>query len=199
MPQYDRQEALKKAAENLRRQKENEAREEKEYFEKITSGTPWLFFKILVAFCTLMILCTTIDVFVDGHSKKLGENEWKIDRNLYMRGHQSISVDDHLFIASFREWNGHIDNSLIVTYSPIFQTEKKLRFTQEVSEGVEIQHEVLRRRSIFTWFPFVQLFLLIPLLTFIFKAQKPLFAFARGASLFLVLPTTLVLLFFLLT
>jgi hypothetical protein len=48
----------------------------------------------------------------------------------------------------------------------------------------------------FNWFPAFQLFLLIPLLTFIFKRQKPWFNFARIASMVIVFPGMLMVIFF---
>lgn len=191
MSYYNREESLRIAAEKLRRKAEEEKRKDKEFYEKITSGTPWLLFKIVVVFCTLMTVLTIVEIFVDGKSKKLDEKDWKIDRDLYAFGHQSIKVGDYLFIAYFEEWSGHVDNSFKITYTPIFQTGKKLSYDQEVYEGGVIRHEVIRQRSIFTWFPYFQIFMLIPLLTLIFKTQKPWFNFARVASFIFVLPGTL--------
>ena len=57
-----REESLRIAAEKVRLKKEKEEREDKEFYERITSGAPWLFFKIVVVFCTMMALITTIEV-----------------------------------------------------------------------------------------------------------------------------------------
>jgi hypothetical protein len=194
MPQYNREEALRIAAEKLRRKAEKEKREENEFYERITSGTPWFLFKIVVAFCTLMVVLTTIEVFVDGKTKKLDEKDWKIDRQLYLMGHQSIKTGDYLFVASFQEWMGHVDTTFEITYSPIFRTGKMLSYDQKVSEATVIRQEVIRRRSIFTWFPYFQILMLLPLFTFIFKAQKPWFNFARVGSMVIVLPGILLVL-----
>ncbi|MFN6083831.1 MAG: hypothetical protein ACK476_02745, partial [Fluviicola sp.] len=58
------------------------------------------------------------------------------------------------------------------------------------------KHEELRQNSIFNWFPFLQIALLIPLVTYIFKRQKPWFNFARVASMVVVFPGCLVVLYF---
>ncbi len=186
--EFTREEKLIIAAEKVRRKEEEEKRKEKEYYERITNGTPWLLFKLVAGFCTLMMILTTIDVLVDGETKKLTENEWKIDRQLYAIGYQSVKVEGYLFVPPLRNWLGHIDDSFEITYSPIFRTGKWLSYDQEVGESHVIRQETIRVRSIFTWFPYLQIVMLIPLLTVIFKAQKPMFNFARVASLILILP-----------
>jgi len=196
MSQLSREEKLQRLKEKVRKQKEEEARKEREYYKKVTSGAPWLLFTIVTGYCALLFVLTTIDIFVDGSSEKLTENEWRIDRQLYAPGHQSIKVEDALFIAYFPEWNGHKDDSFEIIYSPIFNTGKKLSYIQEIEEGVEIERQVIRRRSIFTWFPYLQIMLLIPILTFFLKAQKPWFTFARYASLFLIAPGSLLVVLF---
>lgn len=195
MSRYSREEALLIAAEKVKRKAEKEQREEDEFYGRITSGTQWLLFKIVVGFCTLMVVLTTIDVLVDGETKDLDESEWAIDRELYMIAHQSITVDGALFVAPFKNWRGHVDNSFAMTYSPIFGTPKKMSYDQDLSGVGTMRQETIRRRSIFTWFPYFQIVMLIPLLTFFYKRQKPLFNFARVMSLIIVLPGILLVLF----
>lgn len=185
---YNREEALRIASEKLRRKAEEEKRAENEYYEKITTGTPWLLFKIIVIFCTLMMFITTFEIFVDGETKKLDKSEWKIDRDLYIFSHQSIVVGDYLFTPHFRDWLGNVEDSYEITYSPIFKTGKRLSYDIQVNETTVRRHETIRRRSIFTWFPFFQIIMLIPLATFIFKRQKPWFNFARVGSMILIFP-----------
>ena len=188
----NRQETFRIAAEKMRQKKEKEEREEKEFYERITSGTPWLIFKSIVIFCTLIALAATFDVFVDGPSKKLTEKDWKINREWEWTWHKILDVEGYMFTPELGNWSDHVENSLEIIYSPIFRTGKKLRYDVEVSESIIIKgQEEIRQRSIFTWFPAFQIFLLIPLATFIFKRQKPWFSFARIVSLFLVFPGTL--------
>lgn len=197
MSQYSREEALKIAAERRRKQLEEEKQKEDAYFKKITSGTPWLLFKVVVAFSTLTFLITTIDIVVDGPTKKISETEWRIDRQLYMTGHQSVTVQGALFVPAFRDWIGHVDDSFKITYSPILGTPKRMSYEQELSEGgTRVRREELRRRSIFNWFPFLQLLMLVPLLTLIFKRQQVWFTFARGTSFFLVAPASLLIIIY---
>ncbi|GAB5416049.1 MAG: hypothetical protein Crog4KO_13670 [Crocinitomicaceae bacterium] len=196
MSSYSREEALRIAAERRRKQKEEEIQKENEYFEKITSGTPWMLFKIVVAFCTLMFLITTIDIVADGPTKKITENDWEINRSLYMMRHQSITVGSAIFWPHLDDWLNHEDDSFEVTYSPILRTPKKLSYDLKTSEGAVRRHTELRSRSIFNWFPFLQILMLVPLFTFIFKRKQIWFTFARGTSFFLVAPASLLILIY---
>lgn len=193
----NREESLRIAAETMRKKKEKEAREEKEFYERITSGSRWLIFKVVVAFCTLMAVVTTFEVFVDGPTKKLSEKSWKIDRDWEYRQHMVLDVQGYMFTPTLGDWLDHVENTLVMTYSPIFRTGKKLSYDIQVDESGAIRwHEEIRQRSIFTWFPAFQVFLLIPLATYIFKRQSPWFNFARITSLVFVFPGTLLVIFF---
>ena len=193
---YSREAILRIAAEKIQQKKEKEEREDNEFYQRITSGTQWFIFKAVVIFCSLMIMVTAFEFLVDGPAKKLTEKDWKIDRNWEWTWHQIIDVEEYLFAPELRDWLHHVDNSLEITYSPIFRTGKKLSYDIQVNESGKRRHEEIRFRSIFTWFPAVQLFLLIPLITFIFKRQRPLFNFARLTSLYFVFPGTLLVIYF---
>lgn len=184
------------AAERLRLKKEKEEREDREFYERITSGIQWTAFKIVVVFCTLMFVISTIEVFVDGPTKKLTEKSWKIDRDWEYTWHQVLDVEGYMFTPALGDWSGHVENSMVMTYSPIFRTGKKLSYTIKVDDSIYRRHEEIRQRSIFTWFPVFQIFLLIPLFTYIFKRQAPMFNFARIASLVLVFPGTLMIIYY---
>ncbi len=192
----DRQEALRIAAEKIRRKKEKEEREDREFYERITSGTPWIIFKAVVIFCTLMALLTTFDVYVDGPSKKLSEEDWKINREWEWTWHKMLDVEGYMFSPLITDWGDRVENTLEITYSPIFRAGKKLSYDIKVGESVTKRQEEIRQRSIFTWFPVFQFFLLIPLVTYLFKRQSPWFNFARLLSLFFVFPGTLMVIYY---
>ncbi|HLW41923.1 hypothetical protein [Brumimicrobium sp.] len=192
----DRQEAIRIAKEKMQKKKEKEAREEKEFYERITSGTPWLIFKFVVAFCTLVLLISTIEVFVDGPTKKLDEEAWSIDKNWEYRRHTVLNVEGYMFAPQNGDWFERIENSLNITYSPILKVGKKLSYDVQENKTTIRRHVETRARSIFTWFPEFQLLLLIPLLTFIFRQQSAWFNFARITSLIVVFPGTLMVIYF---
>lgn len=193
----NREESLRIAAEKMRQKREKEEREENEFYERITSGTPWLMFKAVVVFCSIIALITTIDQLFDGPTEKITEESWEVDKNWEYTGHAVLNVKGYMFTPSYLNWWDHLDNSLEMTYSPILRTGKKLHFESTTDDTGEVKSfVVIRSRSIFNWFPFFQLFLLIPLITFIFKRKSPLFNFARIASFVFVFPGTLIAMFF---
>ncbi len=189
----DREEALRIAAERMRLKKEREEREEKEFYQRITSGTPWLVFRIIVASCALLAILTTIDQFVDGPSQKIAEDEWKIDRNWEWTWHQIVEVDGYTFAPELKDWLGRVDNSMSLVYSPIFHAGKKLRYKIEEDDSTIRKHEEIRWRSVFEWFPALQLFLLLPLIPYFFKQERAWFNFARLASMYFVFPLSVLL------
>jgi len=191
----DRQESFRLAAEKMRLKKEKEVREENEFYERITSGKPWFFFKAVMIFCTLILLVTTIDFFVDGTTKKLTEEDCKIDRDWEYTWHKVLDVEGYMFTPHFNDWYDHVESSLTLTYSPIFRTGKKLSYDIQSKDSSLRRHEEIRQNSIFTWFPAFQILLLIPLLTFLFKRQSAWFNFARIASLVFVFPGTLLVIY----
>lgn len=193
------QEAMRIAAEKMRRKKEREEQEEREFFERITSGWQWLIFKIVVVFCTLMAVLITIDTFVDGKTEPIGAEEIQLNRDWEFRWHKVLDVQGYMFTPHFNDWSDRDENSFEMTYSPIFRTGKKLHYNIQESERIVRSHTEKRKRTVFNWFPMVQIMLLIPLFTFLFKRQKPWFNFSRVVSLALIFPGTLLLIFFNLT
>lgn len=189
--EIDREEIMRIAAERMRLKKEKEAQEEKAFYERITSGWQWLLFKVIVAFCTLMFVVSIVETFVDGPTKKLTENDWKIDRNWEYTWHKVLDVKGYTFMPELTHWNDRKENGLSLTYSPIFRTGKRLNYIVVEDGGTTRIQSEIRDFSIFTWFPFFQILLLIPLATFIFKRQAPWFNFARIASMIIVFPGTL--------
>lgn len=191
----DRQESMRIAAEKVRQQREKEAREDKEFYERITSGTQWLLFKLVVGFCTVILLISIFEYFVDGPTKKLSEKSWKLDRNWEYTWHKVLDVEGYQFTPTLADWGDRVENSLSITYSPVFRTGKKLNFLVKSDWGGISRHEEIRQRSVFNWFPLFQIFLLIPLITYLFKRQSPWFNFARVTSLVFVFPGTLLVIF----
>lgn len=101
-----------------------------------------------------------------------------------------------MFTPQYLDWGGHVENTIELIYSPIFRTGKKLTYNSIVNYDEIVKHIEIRQRSIFTWFPVLQILLLIPLATFIFRRQSPLFNFARIASFAFIFPGTLLILLF---
>jgi hypothetical protein len=187
---------LRAAAERMRRQKEKEEREEREFYEKITTGTPWHLFVAVVIFSTLFALVSLIDVLFDGPSKQLTEKSWDVDADWQYSGHVVLNVEGYMFTPTYYYWYSQVENSATLIYSPILRTGKKLSYESVVNNDEIISHIEIRQRSFFNWFPLFQLFLLIPLVTYVFKRQSPWFNFARIVSLFFVFPGAMMVLIY---
>ena len=186
------------AAEKIRLKKEQEEKEDREFYERITSGWQWNLFKFVVVFCTLMAILTTIEFLFEGKTRKLAKNEWKYDSEWRMEWHHIVVVDGARFVPHFRDWSDRVEGSFEITYTPIFQTAKLLSYSLKDEEtGAVRRHTEYRWRSLLGWFPFFQLFALIPLATFFYKRQNSFFNFARVASLSMVFPGTLIAIYFL--
>lgn len=192
----NREEYLKAAAERMRLAKEKEEKEEKEYYERVTSGNLWIFFKVAVVCSTLVLLISLIDTLFDGPEKSLTEKSWEIDRNWRYDGHSVLDVEGYLFTPKYLDWATHKEETLTLVYSPILRTGKKLNFDSVVNGEEIISYSTIRFRSLFNWFPYLQIFLLIPIVTYLFKRQSPWFNFARVFSLVFVLPGSLIIIFF---
>jgi hypothetical protein len=203
MAQFDQKARIQEVAANIKLAKEQTAKQEIIDYENSITGTKWNLFKGIVVFCCLMAVLTTLDTFIDGGERTLDSKEWRVDRSIYSIGYQSIWVNDALFMPSFDQWIGFEPNSFEVTESFIFRDEKHLHFVQVPDKYVDaeqrpIQRHTARIRSIYNWFPALQVLLLIPLLTFFFKRKAPLFNFARIVSLYVLGPLTFGLLIYLL-
>ncbi|MDB2656620.1 hypothetical protein N9Y60_01050 [Crocinitomicaceae bacterium] len=186
------------AAEKMRLKKEKEEREDREFYERVTSGWQWNLFKFVVVFCTLMALTTTIDFLFDGKTRKMAKEEWKYDTEWRMDWHKIVVVDGARFTPHFRDWSDRVEESFKITYTPVFQTGKVLSYDLKDEEtGAIRRHSEYRWRSVLGWFPFFQLFALIPLGTYFYKRQNSFFNFARVASLAMIFPGSLIVLYFL--
>lgn len=192
----DRKESMRIAAERMRIKKEKEKREEKEFYQRITSGIQWFAFKFVVVVCTLMVVASTFDTFVDGPTKQLSETDWRDNRDWEYRWHKVLDVEGYMFTPSLENWFNREEGSLELTYLPIFRTGKKLSFNIKAKGATIIKHVEMRRRSMFSWFPFLQIILLLPLFTYVFKQPKPWFNFARIASMFFIFPGVLMAIYF---
>ncbi|XOV67621.1 MAG: hypothetical protein ACFHU9_00340 [Fluviicola sp.] len=197
---YGREERMRIAAEKMRRKKEQEEKEDREFYERITSGWQWNLFRFVVVFCTLMAILTTIDTFFDGKTRKMGVEEWKYDTEWRMEWHKIVVVDGAKFAPHFRDWSDRVEGSFEITYTPIFQTGKWLSYDLKDDEtGAIRNHTEFRWRSLLGWFPFFQIFALIPLITLFYKRQNSFFNFLRVASLAFVFPGTLIAIGFLIS
>mgnify|MGYP007061000791 CR=1 FL=1 len=194
--QTNRDEYYRMKAEQVRKKREKEEQEEQAFFERITSGAWWISFKIMVVICTFMAVATLIDHLVDGPTKSITEKDWKIKSGWTYRGHAVLDVKGYMFTPDYYAWYTHVENSMKLTYSPIFRTAKKLTFETVYNKTEIEEYTQWRSRSTFNWFPWVQIYLMIPFFTFIFKRKNHWFNLARVVSYVFVLPGAVMIYFF---
>ena len=194
-------ERLKKMKERAEQLKIEAKEKELEYFKQLTSGTWWNVFKGGMIFCVLLMILTTVDTLVDGKTRKVGEHEYEFNRELYAIDYQSIWVENALFGVHFQDLFGFDETSFELVYSSVFQQPKKLTFTQKAAasseNGLPTRRSAIRALNIYTWFPYLQIALLIPVLVYFFKRPTAIFTFLRMLCLVLLYPCAILLLGFL--
>jgi len=193
-------ERLAKLKEELIQKEIENRKKEQQHYEKLTSGFWWNIYKAGMVFCFLFLIVTTVDTFVSRDRVDLSQNEWKFDREYYIIGYQSIWVDGSIFFPSINDVAGFDENSFKVENSLILNKPKFLYFDQipyNQDKTVEIK-TLVGYKSIFNWFPYLQLVMLIPFAVFIYRKPKSWFIFARGLCMGLIYPLLLILLVFLL-
>jgi hypothetical protein len=192
-------ERLAKLKEQLIQKEIENRKKEQAYYEKITSGFWWKIYQAGMIFCILFMLTTTVDTFVSRDRVQLSQNEWKFDREYYIIGYQSIWVDGSIFFPPFEHVSGFDENSFEVENSLIFNKPKVLYFDQVPygeTQTVE-RSENVHYKTIFNWFPYLQIAMLLPLAVFILRKPKSWFVFARGMSMGIIYPLLIVLFVFL--
>lgn len=195
MTQRERLQALKKKL--IQDEIENRKKEQK-YYEKITSGFWWKIYKAGMVFCIIFMIITTIDTFASRDRVQLTKNDWKFDREYYIIGHQSVWVDGSIFFPRFEHLTGFDENSFEVKNSLILNKPKYLYFDQvPYGETQTVERmEYVHYKSIFNWFPYLQIVMLIPIGVFKFRQSKSWFIFARGLCMGIIYPCLLLLLVF---
>ena len=179
----DKQELLKKIAQRELANREREKQKNEAFFRKITTGIAWKVFIGGAALCLLLSILFTIDSLADGEVVSITENDFKFDRSkLVAYGYQSVWVDNEIYTPSFEELYGFDEHSFKVHYSPIFHDPKYITFNSDLGDDIP----VMRRLSLYEYFPFVELLLLIPLIVVLYKRQNGVFYFLWALSILFV-------------
>lgn len=197
MTQRERLAAIK---EKLIQDEIENRKKDQEHYKKMTSGFWWGLYKVGMVFAIVFAIITTVDTFVSREVKPLSQNEWKFDREYYIIGYQSVWVDGTIFFPPFEHISGFDENSFRVENSLILDQPKVLYFDSVPfgSERAVTYQEYAHYKTIFTWFPYLQIAMFIPLAVFIFRQPKSWFIFARGMCLGIIYPLLITLLVFLL-
>lgn len=196
MNPYEKRKAyLKRAAETLEKQKAEEALKEAEYYEKRTTGTSWLVFKIGAIFCAILSIVLTFDLFVDGDTVSMPEGTYDYRRIPHEKVYAAVWVGDDIYRPHYEDFVSVDYSSFTVTESLITGAGKYISFTAHTLDTPQ-RFSAFRQYSVFNWFPYVQIMLLIPLFVFLFKRQKAWFNYMRILCLFLIMPGGVLILLF---
>ncbi|MGB1104772.1 MAG: hypothetical protein ACPG21_14270 [Crocinitomicaceae bacterium] len=187
---------LKRAKAAMEEQKKIEAEKSAAYYKRMTTGTPWLIFGIGAIFCVIISVLTTYDTLATSEIVHLSPEDYDFDRDAYSKAGTIIWVDDEIYTADYMSFISVDYESFRIAKSALFNHSKYLVFLGH-SESDPKDFYCYQRISIYEWFPWLQIGLLIPLFVFLFKRQQPWFTFLRMTSLLVIIPAATVILLFL--
>ncbi|MBL7898121.1 MAG: hypothetical protein JNJ99_06275 [Crocinitomicaceae bacterium] len=186
------EEKMQRARELAAAQKEKEQKKEEEYFLKISSGQNWKIFKIFSFYCVALAALITFETLVDGEIRKIPPSQ-------VLYAEALIKIDNSYYTPLYTEITGFIDTSFRVVESPIFGADKYLIWTSAYQDSKTplkyTDYEEWKFNSIYTYFIFIQITLLIPVFIVWYKRPTPLFKFGRMLCLILIFPASVFLLF----
>jgi hypothetical protein len=180
--------ARQKAAE----QNEKDRLKEEAYYLKISTGTQWTIFKVLSIYCVLLAGLITYETLVDGETKAIFPGAVHNQSGL-------IEIEGGFYTPVYTELAGFIDTSFRVVYSPLFGAAKYMVWTSKYQDTKTpltlTDYDAWRRNSVYEYFIFIQVILLIPFCVMLYKRPSGLFKFGRMTSLILIFPASIYLLF----
>ena len=186
------EERMQKLREAAIEKKRLELEKEAAYFERISSGIQWKVFKILSIYCALLGVVMAIETVFDGKEKSV-----PLSNLSFYEG--AINHGDDWYTPIYTELTGYLDTSFKVIYSPIFQAPKYLKWTSAYQDSktplTYTDYTEWRYNSVYGYYVYIQIVLLIPLGVFLYKRPTPLFKFARMLCLVLIFPAGIYLFF----
>lgn len=186
------EEKMRLAREAAAAQKEKERLADEAYYTKISTGRSWKVFKIFSYYCLALALIITVETVIDGKEKHITPANYK-----FYEG--AIVIDDDVYLPYYEELFGFLDTSFYVVNSPIFGTPKYLKWVSKYEDTKTplkfTDYTVYKESSLFSYFIFIQIVLLIPIFFVFYKRPSPLFKFGRMLCLILVFPASIYLFF----
>jgi len=191
-PKLSIEEKMQMARDKAIALKEKERKADETYYLKISEGKQWTIFKLFSFYCLALALIISIETIVDGDVQKINRSELIYDQAL-------IKVNDGYYTPLYVEIAGFIDTSFQVTHSPIFGADKYLKWTSAYEDTKTplkyTDYTTWRVNSVYEYFIFIQIVLLIPLFLVWYKRPTGLFKFGRMMCLVLIFPASIYLLF----
>lgn len=186
------EEKMRFAREQAAAAKERERLEEEAYFLKISSGKSWRIFRIFSFYCLGLAVLISFETIFDGEEERIGPSQYQFYE-------AAITIGDDWYTPYYTEIAGFLDTSFVVVHSPLFGAAKFLRWTSAYQDSKTplkyTEYTTWRLNSIYSYYVFIQLVLLIPLFVVWYKRPSPLFKFSRMLCLVLIFPAGIYLLF----
>lgn len=196
---------LKKARANYRRMQELEREKDANYFRKITTGLQWKIFKSLATYALIFSALLTADYYVTGETKAV---EKMTPYNLLSN---MIKKDGEIFeVNSNYEVIGETMPTRL-NYSFFFKDLKSINIiTDPIPLKSDLPQDIVRKfqlfenydsveimaySSVYYLFPFLQLFLLLPIFLVRFKRPTINFSIGRLLAIWVIFPLVIILSF----
>ncbi|MBK9592956.1 MAG: DnaJ domain-containing protein [Crocinitomicaceae bacterium] len=188
-------------------QQEEEARQDALYFQNITTGWKWRWFRIGAVYAMFMSLFLTIDYFADGTSETIETKDLSIAYH-----NQVISAkDEHFRVRNHDYWSSDYYGQVRGNRSPLFHDLKSVSLILDPPDLTIRKHSdimvrfdsfdeyelvtIMSYNSMYGVFPFIHIFLLAPLVLTIFKRPVLRFSIWRLVSIYMVFPLSVFLIF----
>jgi len=191
-PNLSVEEKMQQAREKAIALKEKERKQDEAYYLKISEGKQWKIFKVFSFYCLALALLITVETVIDGEKEK-------IDFSSIGYQETAMFIEGSLYTPYYEEFFGFQDTSFYVIHSPIFGAQKYLQWTSKYEDTKTplkfTEYTTTRQNSVYDYFFFIQIVLLIPLFLVWYKRPSGLFKFGRMVCLVLIFPASVYLLF----
>lgn len=201
-----RQEKIKRARERFKDLKNREEQEDAAYFNEITSGTKWRYFKIGAIYSFILGLMLVTDFLLERESIMVKNPE---QFSIIQR---AIGVDNETFLVNNQQYWASKFRPIKVNKSFFFRDTKSITLLLNIPEGSDPsipqsrnnqfqfydafpQAEFYARGTVYHLFPFPQLFLMVPFLLIFLKRPNFRFSLWRIISIWAIFPFALILTF----
>lgn len=191
----DKQQRFKEARERYEQQKAREKQENEAYFSKISQGKLWNYFRIVMAFSTLLALLLVVDQFLP--SRWVKDTVSRGDAGIYYKGFNEGNVSPLYTNSGKSMWleREHfleiIEGKDIYLEESFLLRELKQVYFFNIKGEWTVTHTDYSVQSIY-WA--IVLLLLIPLITYLAKSRTLIYSFLFQFSVYFYTAFILVIL-----
>jgi hypothetical protein len=179
-PEQDREERMQRAREFYRQSKIREEKENRAYFESLTTGKNWQFLKVFGVISAIFALLLLLDFY----SLPTKDEKGIITSFEYNSGNVVTSINNNSYYIDKDDINiiNNFSKYVVLKRSFIFNDVKKIKF-------IDINNNFITVNPQWTVFNLLWLFIalfLLPIFVLVYKKQTALFTFIYAISLYAV-------------